>query len=285
MNILVTGGAGFIGSAICRHLASTTSHTIVNLDKLTYAANLSSLVPIADCSRYHFVKGDVCDGALVYSLLVEHGIDAIMHFAAESHVDRSIDSSSIFVSTNIVGTYTLLEAARRYWTDVREKAVDGFRFHHVSTDEVFGDLPFDELKFTEESSYRPSSPYSATKASADHLVRSWHATYGLPVIVSNCSNNYGPFQFPEKLIPLTIINALEGKPISVYGNGQNVRDWLFVEDHAEAHVRQLSREVQLVNLTMWAVMLSAKISVSYKPSARSSTSAAPSLLAEGRRPH
>ena len=214
---------------------------MVNLDKLTYAANLASLAPIDNSPRYRFVKGDICDGALVASLLREHDIDAIMHLAAESHVDRSIDGPAAFIETNIVGTYTLLDAARQYWTEARGKDPQGFRFHHISTDEVFGDLPFDETKFTEETPYRPSSPYSASKASADHLVRAWHATYGLPVVVSNCSNNYGPYHFPEKLIPLTILNALEGKPIAVYGKGENVRDWLHVEDHAEALVAILER--------------------------------------------
>ncbi len=241
MNILVTGGAGFIGSAVCRHLIAATGHRVVNLDKLTYAANLSSLAPIGNSPRYHFVEGDICDHALVSSLLREHAIDAIMHLAAESHVDRSIDGPAAFIETNVVGTYTLLDAARQHWAEVRGKDPEGFCFHYISTDEVFGDLPFDGTKFTEDSPYRPSSPYSASKASADHLVRAWHATYGLPVVVSNCSNNYGPYHFPEKLIPLTILNALEEKPIGVYGKGDNVRDWLHVEDHAEALVAVLER--------------------------------------------
>ncbi len=241
MNILVTGGAGFIGSALCRHLIGETDHRVIVLDKLTYAANLASLAPIDNSPRYRFAKGDICDGALVARLLREHSIDAIMHLAAESHVDRSIDGPAAFVETNIVGTYTLLETARQYWADVRGKDPAGFRFHHISTVEVFGDLPFDETKFSEDSPYRPSSPYSASKASADHLVRAWHATYGLPVVVSNCSNNYGPYHFPEKLIPLAILNALEGKPIGVYGKGENVRDWLHVEDHAAALVAVLER--------------------------------------------
>ena len=241
MKILVTGGAGFIGSAVCRHLIATTDHHVVNLDKLTYAANLTSLNPVSNNPRYQFVQGDICDGGLVAALLRQHDIDAIMHLAAESHVDRSIDGPAAFIETNIVGTYTLLDAARQYWVEARAKDPQGFRFHHISTDEVFGDLPFDGTRFTEQTPYRPSSPYSASKASADHLVRAWHATYGLPVVVSNCSNNYGPYHFPEKLIPLTILNALAGKSIGVYGKGENVRDWLHVEDHAEALVTILER--------------------------------------------
>ena len=241
MKILITGGAGFIGSAVCRHLIAETGHSVVNLDKLTYAANLSSLAPIGDNPRYRFVQGDICDGRLVASLLRKHDIDVIMHLAAETHVDRSITGPAGFIDTNIVGTYALLDAARQYWVEARAKDPRGFRFHHISTDEVFGDLPYDETKFTEKTPYRPSSPYSASKAASDHLVRAWHATYGLPVVVSNCSNNYGPYHFPEKLIPLTILNALEEKLIGVYGKGENVRDWLHVKDHAEALVAVLER--------------------------------------------
>jgi dTDP-glucose 4,6-dehydratase len=241
MNILVTGGAGFIGSALCRQLIASTGHRVVNLDKLTYAANLASLDTVSSNPRYLFVRGDVADGNLVAMLLREHDIDAVMHLAAESHVDRSIDGPAAFIETNVVGTYVLLETARQYWGERRKKMPDAFRFHHISTDEVFGDLPFDQSKFTEETPYRPSSPYSASKAAADHLVRAWGTTYGLPVILSNCSNNYGPFHFPEKLIPLTILNALEKKPVSVYGAGANVRDWLYVEDHAEALIAVLEQ--------------------------------------------
>ena len=233
MNFLVTGGAGFIGSAVCRHLAGDLGHDVTNLDKLTYAANLSSLKPIEDLDNYRFVQGDICDEALVYRLLVENRIDAVLHLAAESHVDRSITGPGAFIQTNIVGTSTMLQAARRYWDEDLKKS-DSFRFVHVSTDEVYGDLPLDSGIFTEDSRYEPSSPYAASKASSDHLARAWGRTYGLPVIVTNCSNNYGPYHFPEKLIPLVILNALAMKPLPVYGKGENVRDWLFVEDHANA---------------------------------------------------
>ena len=233
MNFLVTGGAGFIGSAVCRHLAGDLGHDVTNLDKLTYAANLSSLRPIEDLENYKFVQGDICDEALVYRLLVENQIDAVLHLAAESHVDRSITGPGEFIQTNIVGTSTMLQAARHYWDEDLGKS-DGFRFVHVSTDEVYGDLPLDSGIFTEDSRYEPSSPYAASKASSDHLARAWGRTYGLPVIVTNCSNNYGPYHFPEKLIPLVILNALAMKPLPVYGKGENVRDWLYVEDNANA---------------------------------------------------
>ncbi len=233
MRVLVTGGAGFIGSAVCRHLVRCGEH-VVNLDKLTYAGNLTSLASIENAPNYRFVRGDVCDAALVLNLLREENIDAIMHLAAESHVDRSIDGPASFVETNVVGTFRMLESALTYWRELPRAEQKGFRFHHVSTDEVFGDLPFDSGVFTEDTPYAPSSPYSASKAASDHFVRAWSETYGLPVVLSNCSNNYGPFHFPEKLIPLMILNGLEGQALPVYGTGANVRDWLYVEDHAEA---------------------------------------------------
>ena len=234
MKVLVTGGAGFIGSAVCRLLAADGAFEVVNVDKLTYAGNLASLRSIEDRPNYRFVKADICDGQRMLEVMREAEIDAVMHLAAESHVDRSIDGPSAFIDTNIVGTYRLLDAALGYWRDMPAGRREAFRFHHVSTDEVFGDLPFDEGVFTEATPYAPSSPYSASKAASDHLVRAWHHTYGLPVVLSNCSNNYGPFHFPEKLIPLTILNALAGKELPVYGRGANVRDWLYVEDHARA---------------------------------------------------
>ena len=234
MNILVTGGAGFIGSAVCRHMVRSGKYRIVNPDKLTYAGNLESLQEIADHPNYRFVQGDIADEPLVGKLLREERIEGIMHLAAESHVDRSIDGPSAFVETNVVGTFRLLNAALDYWRSLEPEKQRAFRFHHISTDEVFGDLPFDAGVFTEETPYSPSSPYSASKAASDHFVRAWHETYGLPVVLSNCSNNYGPFHFPEKLIPLVILNALEGKPLPVYGKGENVRDWLFVDDHVRA---------------------------------------------------
>lgn len=234
MKILVTGGAGFIGSALVRHLILDTGHSVVNVDKLTYAGNLESLRPIGEDPRHVFEQLDICDAGAMARVFAQHRPDAVMHLAAESHVDRSIDGPAAFIQTNMVGTYTLLEAARRYWDSLDAGARAAFRFHHVSTDEVYGDLGADGGLFTESTPYAPSSPYSASKAGADHLVRAWHRTYGLPVLVSNCSNNYGPYHFPEKLIPLTILNALEGQPLPVYGAGLQVRDWLYVEDHARA---------------------------------------------------
>lgn len=234
MKILVTGGAGFIGSAVIRHIIENTDDSVVNLDKLTYAGNLESLVSVSASPRYAFECVDICNRAEVDRVLEQHQPDAIMHLAAESHVDRSIDGPAAFIETNIVGTYTLLEAARSYWANLSESRKDTFRFHHISTDEVYGDLEKPDDLFTEQTPYAPSSPYSASKASSDHLVRAWHRTYGLPTLITNCSNNYGPYHFPEKLIPLMILNALEGKPLPVYGSGEQVRDWLFVEDHARA---------------------------------------------------
>lgn len=232
-SVLVTGGAGFIGSAVCRRLVGQ-GYRVINLDKLTYAADLNSLREIQGSNRYSFHQADICDGSALLAILEQEKPDAIMHLAAETHVDRSIDGPGVFVETNVVGTVTLLNAALHYWRSLEGERRDGFRFHHVSTDEVFGDLPLDEGIFTEETPYAPSSPYSASKAAADHFVRAWHETYGLPVVLSNCSNNYGPFHFPEKLIPLVILNALEGQELPVYGDGQNVRDWLYVDDHAAA---------------------------------------------------
>lgn len=234
MKILVTGGAGFIGSAVCRHLVGDLGIAAVNVDKLTYAANLQSLKPIADSPLYAFHQNDICDGEAMLAIMRKEQVDAVMHLAAESHVDRSIDGPAVFIETNVMGTYALLEAARAYWGDLEGERRDKFRFHHISTDEVFGDLPFDDSLFTETTPYAPSSPYSASKASSDHLVRAWHHTYGLPVVLSNCSNNYGPYHFPEKLIPLVILNALDNQKLPVYGKGDNVRDWLHVTDHARA---------------------------------------------------
>jgi dTDP-glucose 4,6-dehydratase len=234
MKLLITGGAGFIGSAVIRHVIQNTNHDVVNLDKLTYAGNLESLADVSSSGRYCFEQVDICDRVAVDRVLIQHRPDAIMHLAAESHVDRSIDGPADFIETNIVGTYTLLEATRSYWNSLAAEQKTSFRFHHISTDEVYGDLEGTTDLFTEATSYAPSSPYSASKASSDHLVRAWHRTYSLPVVITNCSNNYGPYHFPEKLIPLMILNALEGKPLPVYGKGEQVRDWLYVEDHARA---------------------------------------------------
>lgn len=234
MKILVTGGAGFIGSAVVRHIINQTQDQVIVLDKLTYAGNLDSLTQFEGQERYEFVKADICDRQHIDTILTNYKPDAIMHLAAESHVDRSIDGPAAFIETNIIGTYTLLEASRQYFNTLDDKAKSSFRFHHISTDEVYGDLHGTDDLFTETTSYAPSSPYSASKASSDHLVRAWHRTFGLPTLVTNCSNNYGPYHFPEKLIPLIILNALEGKPLPVYGDGGQVRDWLYVEDHARA---------------------------------------------------
>ena len=242
--IIVTGGAGFIGSAVVRHLINGSNHTVVNLDKLTYAGNLESLKDVDSNERYYFEQVDICDGAEVKRVLDTYQPDIIMHLAAESHVDRSIDGPGEFIQTNVVGTYVLLEQARAYYAQSSDEKKSGFRFHHISTDEVYGDLPHpDEVEtgtelplFTEETSYEPSSPYSASKAASDHLVKAWLRTFKLPTVVTNCSNNYGPYHFPEKLIPLMILNALAGKPLPVYGKGNQIRDWLFVEDHARALV-------------------------------------------------
>ena len=233
-SILVTGGAGFIGSAVCRRLAQNPDYHVLNVDKLTYAGNLHSLRQVENRPNYHFAKADICDDVDVHDLLREHKVEIVMHLAAESHVDRSIDGPEAFIQTNIIGTFRLLKAAREYWQTLSGDKKTDFRFLHVSTDEVFGDLPLDSGIFTEETPYAPSSPYSASKAASDHLVRAWGHTYGLPIVMSNCSNNYGPFHFPEKLIPLVILNALDEKPLPVYGTGENVRDWLYVDDHAAA---------------------------------------------------
>jgi dTDP-glucose 4,6-dehydratase len=235
--ILVTGGAGFIGSAVVRYIISETTDSVVVVDKLTYAGNLASLAPVAQNERFAFEQVDICDRQALDDVFARHQPDLIMHLAAESHVDRSIDGPAAFIETNIVGTYTLLEAARGWWNSLEAEKKAAFRFHHISTDEVYGDLHGSDDFFTETTPYAPSSPYSASKAGSDHLVRAWLRTYGLPTVVTNCSNNYGPYHFPEKLIPLTILNALAGKPLPVYGNGLQVRDWLYVEDHARALYR------------------------------------------------
>jgi dTDP-glucose 4,6-dehydratase len=232
--ILITGGAGFIGSSVIRHIIKNTDNSVVNIDKLTYAGNLESLESIETNARYLFEKIDICNPVEIKRVFNEYCPDIVMHLAAESHVDRSIDGPSAFIQTNIIGTFVLLEEAVTYWSNLDSNKKNKFRFHHISTDEVYGDLKIDDSLFTENSSYSPSSPYSASKASSDHLVRSWHRTYGLPTLITNCSNNYGPYQFPEKLIPLIILNALEGKNLPIYGNGKQIRDWLYVDDHARA---------------------------------------------------
>lgn len=234
MKILITGGAGFIGSAVVRHIIQNTEDEVLNVDKLTYAGNLESLISVENNPRYQFSQTDICDRAALDKLFETFQPDAVMHLAAESHVDRSITGPYAFIETNVIGTYQMLEASRAYWLSLNDEKKAAFRFHHISTDEVYGDLEGTTDLFTETTSYSPSSPYSASKASSDHLVRAWNRTYGLPVLVTNCSNNYGPFHFPEKLIPLMILNALQGKSLPVYGNGQQIRDWLFVEDHAGA---------------------------------------------------
>ncbi|WP_435235706.1 dTDP-glucose 4,6-dehydratase [Psychromonas sp. PT13] len=234
MKYLVTGAAGFIGSAVVRHIIENTNDSVVSVDCLTYAGNLESLAIISDSKRYNFVQADICDVQAMADVFEKYQPDAVMHLAAESHVDRSINGPAAFIQTNIIGTFTLLEASRNYWSKLSAGKKSAFRFHHISTDEVYGDLEGTEELFIEETSYQPSSPYSASKASSDHLVRAWQRTYGLPTLVTNCSNNYGPYHFPEKLIPHIILNALAGKPLPVYGDGCQIRDWLYVEDHARA---------------------------------------------------
>ena len=243
MKILTTGGAGFIGSAVIRHIINDTDDFVINVDKLTYAGNLESLSNVSENVRYSFSHTDICNRSALDNLFIEHQPDAVMHLAAESHVDRSIDGPAEFIATNIVGTYQLLEAARHYWNQLDNSRKAAFRFQHISTDEVYGDLKGADDFFTEKTRYAPSSPYSASKASSDHLVRAWHRTYGLPTLITNCSNNYGPYHFPEKLIPLVILNALEGKPLPVYGDGMQIRDWLYVEDHARALYKVLNEGV------------------------------------------
>ena len=234
MKILITGGAGFIGSALVRYIISNTNNSVINIDKLTYAGNLESLTSITNNDRYFFERADICNKIELERIFNAYKPNVVMHLAAESHVDKSIDSPADFIQTNIVGTYNMLEVAKAYWLGLADIEKPSFRFHHISTDEVYGDLESDDLLFTEDTQYAPSSPYSASKAASDHLVRAWHRTYKLPTIITNCSNNYGPYQFPEKLIPLVILNALDGKPLPIYGAGDQVRDWLYVEDHARA---------------------------------------------------
>ena len=243
MTFLVTGGAGFIGSAVVRELIQNTQHHVINVDKLTYAGNLESLTDIEDNQRYMFIEADICDAVKMAAVLREYQPNIIMHLAAESHVDRSIDGPAEFIQTNIVGTFNLLNTAKTYWLELADELKKQFRFHHISTDEVYGDLHGTDDLFTESTSYAPSSPYSASKASSDHLVRAWNRTYDFPVVVTNCSNNYGPFHFPEKLIPLTILNALEGEPLPIYGAGTQIRDWLYVEDHARALIKVATQGV------------------------------------------
>lgn len=243
MKILVTGGAGFIGSALVRYLINNTNHSLVNLDKLTYAGNLESLTSVADNNRYTFERLDICNKTELNKAFNTHKPDAVMHLAAESHVDRSIDKPDNFIQTNIVGTYNMLEVSRKYWLELSRTKKSSFIFHHISTDEVYGDLENDNDLFKEDTPYAPSSPYSASKASSDHLVRAWHRTYKLPIVITNCSNNYGPYQFPEKLIPMVILNALHGKRIPIYGKGDQVRDWLYVEDHAHALLTVITKGV------------------------------------------
>jgi dTDP-glucose 4,6-dehydratase len=232
MKIIVTGGAGFIGSAVIREFIDNTDHEVLNIDKLTYAGNLDSLKEIADSAKYSFLQADICDGQAMEKAFASFKPDVLMHLAAESHVDRSIDGPAQFIQTNIFGTYNLLETARHYWNNNRN-----FKFHHISTDEVYGDLELDDSLFREDTPYNPSSPYSASKASSDHLVRAWYRTYGMPTVITNCSNNYGPYHFPEKLIPLVILNALDGRELPIYGKGEQIRDWLYVEDHARALIK------------------------------------------------
>jgi len=236
VKFLITGGAGFIGSAVIRYIINNTNHGVINIDKLTYAGNLESLTSVVSDARYVFEQVDICDSAEIKRVFNEYQPDIVMHLAAESHVDRSIDGPGEFIQTNIVGTYVLLEEARGYWLSLKGNKKESFKLHHVSTDEVYGDLEGADDLFTEDTPYAPSSPYSAAKASSDHLVRAWQRTFGLPTLITNCSNNYGPYQFPEKLIPLIILNALEGKNLPIYGNGKQIRDWLYVDDHARALV-------------------------------------------------